>query len=60
MGIIRKTVVKSQEFSTSEEVEKFLANRIDEGDCFEDFKIVADNQGYFIVFYIERDHSCLL
>lgn len=60
MGIIRKTVVKSQEFSTPVEVEKFLAKRIDEGDCFEDFKVVVNDQGNFVVFYIERDHSCLL
>ena len=58
--MIRKPVVKSQEFSTREEVEIFLANRIDKGDLFEDLKIVADNQGNFIVFYVERHRSCLL
>ncbi len=59
--MIKKPVVKSQEFSTPEEVEEFLTHRInDEGDCFEDLKVVANNQGNFIVFYVERDHSCLL
>ncbi len=59
--MIKKPVVKSQEFSTPEDVEKFLTHRInDEGDCFEDLKVVANNQGNFIVFYVERDHSCLL
>ena len=59
--MIKKPVVKSIEFSSTIEVENFLTHRInDEGDCFEDLKIVADNQGNFIVFYVERDHSCLL
>lgn len=59
--MIRKPVVKSQEFNTREEAENFLTHRInDEGDCFEDLKIVADNQGNFIVFYVDRYRSCLI
>lgn len=59
--MIKKPVVKSQEFSSKVEVEKFLTYRInDEGDCFEDLKVVVNDQGNFIVFYVERDHSCLL
>lgn len=59
--MIKKPVVKSQVFSAREEVENFLTRRInDEGDCFEDLKVVVNDQGNFIVFYVERDHSCLL
>lgn len=59
--MIKKPVVKSIEFSSTIEVENFLTHRInDEGDCFEDLKVVVNDQGNFIVFYVERDHSCLL
>ena len=59
--MIKKPVVKSIEFSSTIEVENFLTHRInDEGDCFEDLKVVTNDQGNFIVFYVERDHSCLL
>lgn len=59
--MIKKPIVNSQVFSARVEVEKFLTHRInDEGDCFEDLKVVVNDQGNFIVFYIERDHSCLL
>lgn len=59
--MIKKPVVKSQEFSAREEVEKFLTLRInDEGNRFEDLKVVVNDQGNFTVFYVERDHSCLL
>ena len=59
--MIKKPVVKSIEFSSTVEVENFLTYRInDEGDCFEDLKVVTNDQGNFIVFYVERDHSCLL
>ena len=59
--MIKKPVVNSQVFSAREEVEKFLTLRInDEGNRFEDLKVVVNDQGNFIVFYVERDHSCLL